>query len=73
MGVQMAVLVLLYTVAWWHGVLTSVIAVAAALAFVQFLASWEPAADVMALATAEFELKDIEMGETDDRRDRQRN
>lgn len=30
----------------------------------QFLASWEPAADVMALATAEFELKDIEMGET---------
>lgn len=29
----------------------------------QFLASWEPAADVMALATAEFELKDIEMGE----------
>lgn len=33
--------------------------------FAQFLASWEPAADVMALATAEFELKDIEMGETD--------
>ncbi|CAN0100346.1 unnamed protein product, partial [Ectocarpus sp. 13 AM-2016] len=34
----------------------------ARLILLKFLASWEPAADVMALATAEFELKDIEMG-----------
>lgn len=34
----------------------------ARLILLKFLASWEPAADVMALATAEFDLKDIEMG-----------